>query len=187
MFMKSGTRQTQVHPTTVTHEALLSNGDDSAFREMLHGLLALTARLEAIRANLSRILNISGIQYTMLMSIYHLEEKAPVFINSVAEHLHLSGAFVTIETGKLATAGIIKKSKDPTDGRRVQMQITAPTRKQLTKLVQVQRQVNDLMFAKFKKRDFNGLCRGIQLLVDSCDSAVRLSSYISDSTATKID
>ena len=179
--MSTATHPANAHPATVTHEAMLDDGKDAAFRNMLHGLLALTARLEAIRSNVGKILGISGVQYTMLMSIYHLEEHSPVFINSVADHLHLSGAFVTIETGKLVKLGVLKKIKDPQDGRRVRLEITPSTRRRLVELAEVQRQINDLMFADFKARDFKGLARGISLLVDSCDAAVRLSSYISDS------
>jgi DNA-binding MarR family transcriptional regulator len=173
--------KTTAHPNTVTLEALLDDGSDTKFRGMLHGLLSLTARFDAVRQNFGKVLGISGVQYTMLMSIYHLDEISPVFINSVADHLHLSGAFVTIETGRLVAMGILRKTKDTEDGRRVRLEITSATRKRLAELVIVQREVNDLMFANFGRRDFNGLAKGIDLLVESSDSALSLSRYISES------
>ena len=168
-------------PTTLTRDALLDEGSDIRFRDMLHGLLALTARLEAIRANLGRALNLTGSQFTILMSIYHLAEQSDVYVSDVAEHLHLSGAFVTNETRKLAAAEVLRKIRDTDDARRVKLEITAPTRRKLTDLAEVQRQINDRMFAEFSRADFIGLDKGISLLVDSCDGAARLSEYLTDS------
>ena len=183
--MGQAQKSTGQHPLTVTLAALIDKNGDETFRDLLHGLLALTARLEAIRENVGSVLGISGVQYTMLMSIFHLEEKGAVFISSIAEHLHLSGAFVTIETGKLTRKGVITKSKDSTDGRRVRVRITPRTRRHLVELADIQRQINDQLFVDFGRQDFRGLSRGISKLVNNCDAAVRLSSYLSDSTLSK--
>ena len=67
------------------------------------------------------------------------------------------------------------------DGRRVRLDITERTRKELTELSHAQQQINDMMFSEFSARDFKGLAKGVDLLVESCDSAVRLSSYIATS------
>jgi DNA-binding MarR family transcriptional regulator len=44
--------------------------------------------------------------------------------SGVADHLHLSGAFVTTITNKLLKRGLIHKSIDPQDRRRVKLQVS---------------------------------------------------------------
>jgi len=136
-------------PLTVTAPALLdpAGDDDGQFRELVHGLLAFSQRLEAVRSGFAAYLGLSGIQYTILISIAHLAPSQTVEVNSVARHLHLSGAFVTIETGKLARLGLIDKLPNPADRRRVMLSVTARGEAELARLAPLQQQVNDALFA----------------------------------------
>jgi MarR family transcriptional regulator, organic hydroperoxide resistance regulator len=88
-------------PRTVTRKALLIAESDAAFRHLVHGLLAFSERLMAVRQGFGQVLGLTGIEYTTLVSIAHLLERSPVSVTSVASHLHLSGAFVTIVTNQL--------------------------------------------------------------------------------------
>jgi DNA-binding MarR family transcriptional regulator len=47
-----------------------------------------------------------------------------VEVDTIARHLHLSGAFATIETGKLAELGYVEKLANPEDRRRVMTPVT---------------------------------------------------------------
>src|SRR3979411_2173642 len=83
---------------TVTRPELLIEGSDRAFRQFVHDTLAFSARLQQVRGQLGQVIGLSGTQYTVLIAIAHLsgtEEK--VGVNLVADHLHFSGAFITIE------------------------------------------------------------------------------------------
>ena len=94
---------------TVSHSEFLDDGDDLAFRKMVHNALAFSARLEAVRDGFARLIGISGVQYTILISIYHMQYDENVSVSRVADHLHLSGAFVTNEIGKLVRLGLLAK------------------------------------------------------------------------------
>ena len=57
-------------------------------------------------------------------SFAHLSHDDVVTVNRLADHLHLSGAFVTIETGKLKKLGLIDKRADPDDKRKMRLTVT---------------------------------------------------------------
>src|SRR5262249_19099611 len=135
-------------PLTVSRPELLVNGSDRHFRRLVHGLFGFLARHEAIRRGHAARIGLVGIESTTLISIRHLDaEEGDVNVNRVAEHLHLSGAFVTTVTNKLLKRGLIHKSIDPTDRRRVKLQVSEKGDALLAELASVQRQVNDAEFA----------------------------------------
>jgi len=84
-------------PLTVSRAGLLVNGGDSEFRALVHAMLAFSARLQGVREGFAALVGLTGIQYTILISIRHLQNETEVTVGSVADHLHLSGAFITIE------------------------------------------------------------------------------------------
>src|SRR5712671_3626088 len=111
-------------PLTVSRSELMIDGSDREFRSFVHGMLAFSARLEAVRSGFAAIIGLTGIQYTILISVNHLEQRGgvniqrgEVSVGMIAGHLHVSGAFVTIETGKLLKAGLLTKRPDPKDRR----------------------------------------------------------------------
>ncbi len=137
---------TKFAPLTVSRPELLAGGSDLAFRTFVHDLLALAARIEAVRGGLARLIGLTGIQYTTLISVQHLQEQGRVAVSAVAAHLHLSGAFITIETGKLIRMGLLQKRADREDRRRVSLRVTRKGQELLDALVPIQVQVNDVLF-----------------------------------------
>ena len=109
---------------TVSREELLIDGSDFHFRKFVHDSLAFAARLTAVRDGYARLIGVSGPQYTIIISLAHLREKGPVTVSDIASHLHLSGSFVTNECKKLTEYGLISKSENNEDRRRVNLEIT---------------------------------------------------------------
>jgi DNA-binding MarR family transcriptional regulator len=168
-------------PLTVSRPELLVNGSDQDFRAVVHGLLAFAARLEGVRTGFARFLGLTGIQYTILISVSHLERQGEVSVNKVAEHLHISGAFVTIETGKLVKLALLTKHPDPKDRRRVCLSITKKGARLLKRLAPTQAQVNDLLFSFLDAAQFQQF-RGIVDQMTKCgDEAVALLKSLCDS------
>lgn len=160
---------------TVTEEKLLVNGDDHIFRRMVHDSLAFAARIEAIRDGYARLIGISGVQYTILIAVNHLQFDENVSVTRVAEHLHLSGAFITNETNKLVRLGLLLKGQDPEDGRRLILRTTEEAQQRLARLAEVQSEVNDEHFGPLAKGDnFEIYRRLVSELVDSTDRALAL-------------
>jgi DNA-binding MarR family transcriptional regulator len=166
-------------PLTVSRPELLSNGSDRNFRRLVHGLFGLMARHETIRAGHGAVIGLAGIEYTVLISIGHLVvEEQTVSINRVADHLHLSGAFVTTVTNKLLRMGLIHKRQDPEDRRRVRLDVSDSGRALLAQLAPTQRQVNDVQFECLDRDEFLRLINMIERLIESSDRAIQLQSYL---------
>jgi DNA-binding MarR family transcriptional regulator len=174
MVGKNKGREVKVEPT-VARQQLMVGGSDRAFREFVHDMLAFSARLQAIRGQLGGLINLSGTQYTVLIAIAHLsgsDEK--IGVNQVAEHLHFSGAFLTIEITKLVANGLVEKEVDPDDRRRVVLGITSKARALLNELAPMQRPVNDTLFRGMTAGDFDRFRKLMSDMVEAADDAIRL-------------
>jgi len=175
--MAPGNRRRLPLPLTITHKPLLCSGSDGKFRKFVHGLLAFTARLQAIRNGLGALIHLSGTQYTILISIAHLEQDGEVNVGMIAEHLHISDAFVTIETGRLAKKGLVTKQASNHDKRRVRLQVTAEGRRLLAELAPTQSRANDLLFGALNERDFERIQELLPALIEGGEAAHALLAY----------
>jgi MarR family transcriptional regulator, organic hydroperoxide resistance regulator len=169
-------------PLTVSRPELLSGGRDDSFRKLVHDCLAFSARLLAIRDGFAAYIGLSGPQYTLLVSIGHLQDHGDVGITALANHLSFSGTFVTTEVNKLVTAGLVRKEPHPQDGRRVTLALTNAGRAKLTSLAQVQSVVNDEHFGALSRADFDALCVIMPNLVESTERGLSLLRHLTRTT-----
>jgi DNA-binding MarR family transcriptional regulator len=153
------------------------NGSDDAFRAFVHGLVAVAVRLEKFRSGFADLIGLSGVQYTILISISHLQTDRSVSVKQVADYLSLSGAFVTTETGRLLKKGLIRKEPDGTDQRRVRLTVTDEGMARLEALAPVQREVNDVLFGCLSAEQFRELRAVVPKIVLSAGHALRLLRY----------
>lgn len=167
-------------PLTVSRKELISNGTDRKFRALVHDLFAFMARHEAIRDGHARILNLAGIEYTILISIAHLSLENQVNPKTVAEHLHISGAFATQVTNRLEKLGLIEKISDKVDRRRVSLTVTDKGSAALRKLAPSQRKINDVEFGSLTREQFDLLSSIISDLVTSSEKAVAFQAHHRD-------
>jgi DNA-binding MarR family transcriptional regulator len=168
-------------PLTISRPEMLVDGSDRAFRSLVHGLFGFLARHEAVRAGHGARIGLVGIEYTVLISIGHLGvHESDVSVNRIAEHLYLSGAFVTTVTNKLLQRKLIHKTPDPNDRRRVRLEISEKGWALLAELAPVQRQVNDVQFDCLSAAEFKQLSKMIDRLIDSSNRALRLQAYFED-------
>lgn len=175
-------------PLTASRAALLIDGNDTEFRKLVHRLLAFSARLEACRSGFGALLDLTGVQYTTLISIAHLageqvDGEGGVGVKTVADHLGLSGSFVTIVSGQLAKRGLVEKSTNPQDRRRVHLRVTEKGRDLLEGLAPIQRDVNDLLFQPLDAKRFQALNEIFSDLIHAADEATALIGYYSQSGA----
>src|ERR1041385_7299403 len=111
-------------PLTTSRPALLSNGRDRQFRHLIHALFGFAAHHERIRSGHAKVIGLAGIEYTVLIAISHLSQDGDVNVKTVADHLYLSGAFITAVAGRLAQRGFILKRIDSGDRRRVTLTVS---------------------------------------------------------------
>jgi hypothetical protein len=65
---------------TISRPELQIDGSDREFRGFVHGMLAFAARLEAVRSGFASLIGLTGIQYTILISVQHLQHHGDVRI-----------------------------------------------------------------------------------------------------------
>ena len=170
--------QRQPAPLTISRPDLMVGGSDAKFRQLVHNLFAFASRHEAIRAGHGARIGLTGIEYTFLIAVRHLEDEGDVSVKRLAEHLHLSGAFATTMIGKLIKRGLVNKEADAGDRRRVSVKVTEHGHALLSQLAPAQRKVNDAQFACLSKAEFNELCGLLERLIDSADKALALQAYL---------
>ncbi len=169
-------------PPTASRPALLVGGSDREFRELVHDMLAFSSAIQEVRNRLGQQIGLSGTQYTLLISIARLSEgNADLGVNQLAEHLHLSGAFVTIEVNKLVAAGLVTKTVNPDDRRRVVLAITEEARHRLRDLNHIQCPANDALFEPLEAQDFRVLREVMRRLAGTGPRTLAVIDALADS------
>jgi DNA-binding MarR family transcriptional regulator len=182
----AGTRKaSQSLPLTTSRPELLVGGRDREFRHLIHALFGFAAHHERIRAGHAKVIGLAGIEYTVLISIAHLSQDRDVNVTPVADHLYLSGAFITAVTGKLMRLGLITKKTDVDDRRRVTLTVSAQGRAALEKLAPIQRKVNDAEFGSLSREEFQLLTGIVDRLIESGARAVALQNYLLSGEKTR--
>ena len=165
-------------PLTTSRPELLSGGRDRQFRHLVHALFGFAAHHERIRTGHARVIGLAGIEYTVLIAIAHLSQDGDVNVKSVADHLYLSGAFITAVAGRLLRRDLIHKRSDAGDRRRVALTVSEKGRAALDRLAPIQRRVNDVEFGCLSRHEFEVLTGLIDRLIDSGARAVALQNYL---------
>ena len=165
-------------PLTTSRPELLVGGRDRQFRHLIHALFGFAAHHERIRSGHARVIGLAGIEYTVLISIAHLSQDGDVNVKTVADHLYLSGAFITAVAGRLLRLGLIDKRTDAGDRRRVTLTVSAQGRAALERLAPTQRKVNDVEFGALSREEFELLTGIVDRLIESGARAVALQNYL---------
>jgi len=164
-------------PLTVSRPELIVNGSDRDFRELVHNLFGFFALHERLRSGHGKYIGLGGVEYTVLISIGHLAREGDVNVKTVADHLHLSGAFITATTNRLLKMGYIHKTVDTADRRRVTLTVSSKGRAALETLAPVQRRLNDLEFASLTRQEFFMLNDLLRRMIADSHRAVALQDY----------
>jgi MarR family transcriptional regulator, organic hydroperoxide resistance regulator len=170
---RGGGTATFVLPPTVTRETLLERGSDRRFRSLVNDLLTIATRMEVVREHLGRRMGISGPQYSVLVAIAHLQGDTGVSVGAVAQALHVSSAFIAVETGKLARLGLVLKQRNPHDRRGVLLSLALPGRLKIDRAGAEIRAVNDLFFGGLDSGAFRALCAAASTLVEGSRGAMQ--------------
>lgn len=156
---------------TVSRKELKPDGTDDQFRTMIHNLTTVSHRLQMNRSSHAAMLGMSGVQYTILTAIAHLQGETGVAVKDIAAHLHLSPSFVTMETAKMVLIRVIGKRQDRHDRRRVQLTVSSRGWRLLDKILPIQQPVNDVLFDGLSREDFDAFARIVATIAGNSDRA----------------
>lgn len=167
-------------PVTTARPELTGDGTGERFRQLVNDLLTIAARMDTVRGRFADLIGVTPPQYTVLVTVAQLEGAlGGATVRAVADHMHVSGAFVTAETGKLAAKGYLSKRPNPSDGRSVLLALTAKGRKALDAALPQIRAVNDAFFGKLGADEFERLAASAARIVEASPSAVLLAHALS--------
>jgi DNA-binding MarR family transcriptional regulator len=175
---KTANAAIQSAPLTISRPELLVNGSDREFRRLVDDIFAFAARHEAVRGGHAARIGLSGIEYSTLIALRHLQNDGDVGVKELADYLHVSGSFITTLIAKFVKRGLVTKQSDLGDKRRVRLNVTKQGHDLLATLAPVQRQVNDVQFGPLSRADFQFLIRMLRQLIESSDKAVALQKYL---------
>jgi DNA-binding MarR family transcriptional regulator len=160
---------------TASMPELLDRDGDTTLRGLLYDFFAFGRNLEAARAKFAGSVDLSPTQYLILIALAHSRQDEPMGINQLAERLHLSGAFTTIEVNKLVAEGFLEKTTHPSDGRRVQLGVTDDGLSLLARLASFQRPVNDALFGMLTREEFRQLADLLARLAANGERALKVA------------
>ena len=144
-------------PLSVTRPEILIDGSDREFRRLIHRMLIGQARLDVVRECIAGRIGVSGTQYTMLMSVLHLQGTAGVSITALADYLEVTGPHVTGVVGKLVAGGFVRKAVNPKDRRGVLVKLTPVGRKKLLQAFAFISAVNDRLFEGVGREEYRAV------------------------------
>jgi DNA-binding MarR family transcriptional regulator len=161
-------------PLTATSPILVSGKSDHSLRKLLYDFFTVSARMETVRRYLGEKVNITVPQYSIMMAVAELQGKTGVSVGRVGDYLHVTGTFVTMESGKLLKKGLLEKRADLQD-RRVSLLSLAPDGvKALQSLFPQLQQINDVFFELDSRPEFERLCKTLEKLVGNSQRALAL-------------
>ncbi len=166
-------------PLTVLRPELLVDGSDSEFRRLVHGLFAFLAVHTAIRDGYAGIIGVGGPQYTILLCIRQLDESEQVSVRTIADHLRLTGSFITVETNKLEKMGLVYKRRQTNDRRMVSLSLTPQGNELLDSIAPLRQQVNGLQFGTLTREEFRDAVPLVYRLIESGEHALALLGFLS--------
>lgn len=123
---------------------------------------------------LGKRLGLTGPQYTIMMAVAELQGEIGVSVGRVGEYLHVTGTFVTIESGKLLRKGFMEKHSDLHDGRLSLLFLAPKGGKALRSLFPELQQINDVFFELNSHAEFERLCKTLEKLVGNSQRALAL-------------
>ena len=144
-------------PLSVTRPEILIDGSDREFRRLIHRMLIGQVRLAMVRECIAGRIGVSGTQYTMLMSVLHLQGTVGVSITALAEYLEVTGPHVTGIVGKLVAGGFVRKAVNPKDRRGVLVKLTPAGRKKLLQAFAFISAVNDRLFEGVGREEYRAV------------------------------
>jgi MarR family transcriptional regulator, organic hydroperoxide resistance regulator len=124
-------------------KGLLKEGSDRDFRRLIYNLLSLSNVMVRNREHFAAYIGLTDQQYVILTILY---ETPGATVSHIANQIHVSSQFITLETGKLIKKGLIDKRPNETDRRSVSLSLTERGQTLLREVWPLRLRTNDLTF-----------------------------------------
>ena len=159
---------------TATSPILVAGKSDHSLRRLVYDFFTVSARMETVKRYLGERLGLTGPQYTIIMAVAELQGKNGVSVGRVGEYLHVTGTFVTMESGKLLKKGLLERHSDLQDRRVSLLSLSPKGARSLQSLFPELQQINDVFFQLGSRAEFERLCKTLEKLVGNSQRALAL-------------
>jgi MarR family transcriptional regulator, organic hydroperoxide resistance regulator len=129
-------------------KGLLKDGSDKDFRRLIYNLLSLSNVMVRNREHFAAYIGVTDQQYVIMTILY---ETPGATVSHIANQIHVSSQFITLETGKLIKKGLIDKRPNEIDRRSVSLTLTEKGQTLLREVWPLRRRTNDLTFQSLTK------------------------------------
>jgi MarR family transcriptional regulator, organic hydroperoxide resistance regulator len=129
-------------------KSLLKDGSDKDFRRLIYNLLSLSNVMVHNRQHFAAYIGLTDQQYVIMTILY---ETPGATVSHIANQIHVSSQFITLETGKLIKKGLIDKRPNEIDRRSVSLTLTEKGQTLLREVWPLRLRTNDLTFQSLTK------------------------------------
>ncbi len=159
-------------PLTTTLPQLLEGGSDHAFRQLIYDIAHLSELVADARRHLAAQLGLTPPLYNILMVVAEYGGAGGITVVDASLHLHVTAAFVTTQVNQLVERSLIAKSPNPEDGRSVILTLTALGKREVLRVSEDIRKINDDFFAGLDRVSFRVLTTAVAQLIKSGELVV---------------
>ncbi|HEY1980288.1 MAG TPA: MarR family transcriptional regulator [Xanthobacteraceae bacterium] len=149
--------------------------DDAKLREFISDFSAASALMRQLRHRLAETIELSAAGHSVMLGLWHCEQRGSTSVRTLADHLHVAAAHVTAELGKLARAGLVIKRPSASDGRAVNVELTHNGHALLDRLAPLLREVNTSLFANIRYSEMLTVQRFFRVLIDQAPEAIQIA------------
>jgi len=142
----TGKKEKFVPSLSVSHKAMLQDGDDELFRRVLFLSRLFADRLALFRNNIAETIELSGNQYVILLAIAHAQVQGGTTVRDVAKYALMASTHVTSQVGLLVKKGLVSKGINTDDGRSVNLLLTEKGEEAVRSIAPLRQQYNDAFF-----------------------------------------
>jgi DNA-binding MarR family transcriptional regulator len=166
--------------TSVSHEALLVNGDDEVFRHVLFLSRMFAERLALFREKIASLVELSGNQYAILLAIAHSQNGGGVTVRDVACYALMASTHVTTQAGALIKKGLVKKVPNSRDGRSVLLSLTPEGERTMRLIAPIRQEFNDAFFVGVSRASLLTAVKFLEQITANTERALPLLEMQSD-------
>lgn len=181
---------TEEEPTTnfrpalsVSHEAMLVDGEDERFRHVLFLSRLFADRLALFLDVVAREIGLTGNQYVILLGIAHAQRGGGATVRDIARYALMASTHVTTQAGALIRKGLVVKKPHGQDRRSVLLLLTKQGEQAMDTIAALRRQFNDAFFEDVSRTSLLGAEKFLKKVTANSEAALPLL----DNPALKIN
>lgn len=129
--------------------------NQDALKGLAWDIISINFSIKKLHRIRARALNISGPQWKVLLAIADHGAKGGIPVNVVAKTLHVDASFVTMQSKKLETMGLLCRKPCPADARVIQLSLSKASVQQLASVAEQEIALSEFIFGNFCEKELS--------------------------------